>query len=250
MECDICSRKHHSDLNFLCVGCARSSVYVTRFELAKVLLAKEQLALKVEAIVSPEQENTERGDPSSVWKVETAKVQKEDADTRTQETLDHVRTLREELEQARKDISARKAHLASRKADLEAINARVPAQRSQWETKIADTTKRGNLSFAALEDRSVETRAFLCREAAVLLGLKQRKKRKGDGIFDQYYLGGLPIVDLKECYSALSIKSTVFDPSFADKLYLRHQMYRAQRCTCCYRAPPEPCCLLFIRPST
>lgn len=187
---------------------------MTRFEFAKVLLAKEQLALKVETIVSSEQENTERGDPSSVWKVETAKAQKEDAETRAQETIDYVKTLQEELEQARKDISSRKAHLASRKADLETINTCVPAQRSQGETKIADMTKRGNLSFAALEDRSVETRAFLCREAAVLLGLKQKKKRKGDGIFDQYYVGGLPIVDLKECYSAFSIKSTVFDPSF------------------------------------
>ena len=209
MECDICCRKHSSDLNFLCVGCARSSIYVTRLESAKVLLAKEQLALKVEAIVSPKPENQEKDIPSSAWVFETAKVHKEDNDVRTHETLDHVRTLRQELELARNDISARKAHLASRKADLEAIHARLPTQRNQRQTKITDMTKRGKLSFAALDDRSVETRAFLCREAALLLGLKQRRRRKEGSIVDQYYLGGLPIVDLKECYSMLPIDASV-----------------------------------------
>ena len=208
MECDICCRKHSPDLNFLCVGCARSSIYVTRLESAKVLLAKEQLALKIEAVVSPKSENQERDNPLSAWAFESAKVHKEETDARTYETLDHVRTLREELELARKEISARKAHLASRKADLEAIRARLPDQRNHRESKITDVIKRGKLSFAALDERSVETRAFLCREAALLLGLKQRKRRKDGGIFDQYYLGGLPIVDLKECYSTLP-----FDPS-------------------------------------
>lgn len=182
---------------------------MTRLESAKVLLAKEQLALKVEAIVSPKPENQEKDIPSSAWVFETAKVHKEDNDVRTHETLDHVRTLRQELELARKDISARKAHLASRKADLEAIHARLPTQRNQRQTKITDMTKRGKLSFAALDDRSVETRAFLCREAALLLGLKQRRRRKEGSIVDQYYLGGLPIVDLKECYSMLPIDASV-----------------------------------------
>lgn len=180
---------------------------MTRLESAKVLIAKEQLALKAEAVITSQTENTGKGGPSSAWKVETVKARSEDADGRTQDTLDHVRTLREELEQARKDRSVRKAHLASRKADLDTLNSRLPAQRSQRETKLVDTTKRGNQSFTALDDRSVETRAFLCREAAVLLGLKQRKKRKGDGVFDQYCLGGLPIVDLKACYSAFSSQS-------------------------------------------
>jgi hypothetical protein len=250
MECDICCRKHTSDLNFFCVGCARSSIYFTRLEIAKVLIAKEQLALKVEAVVSTNAESTRKSDPSPAWQIETAKAHIGDAEDRTQETLDHVRKLREELEQARKDISARKAHLANRKVDLETINARLSAQRSQREIKLSDTTKRGNLSFAALDDRSIETRAFLCREAAVLLGLKQRKKRKGDSIFDQYYLAGLPIIDLKACYSTFSHLSIIFSRYIAYKRSIRYQMYRARCGTCRDRTPPDPSCLLSISPST
>lgn len=210
MECDICCRKSTADLELFCLACARSSIYAIRLEFAKVLLAKEQLALKVETNVVPSAENEARDDPKLVWRSEIEKAHKEDTDSRTQQTLDHVGKLQEELDQARKDISVRRAHLESRKADLEAIGARIHSQRSQNVTKVVETTKRGKLSLNALHDRSVETRAFLCREAAVLLGLKQRKKRKSDSIIDQYYLGGLPIVDLKECYSTSFNNPAVF----------------------------------------
>ena len=211
MECDICCRNHTSDLDFLCVACARSSVYATRLESAKVLLAKEQLALKVEHVVSPGPNQGRNDGSQSLWKVEAEKVEKRDTDIRAKETLEHTRILREELEQAKKDIATRRAHLATRKADLVAVTARVPEQRGQRTTKVAESTKRGNQSFDALHDRSIETRAFLCREAAVLLGLKHRKRSKGGNLVDQYYLGGLPITDLKETYSTSpprSLRST------------------------------------------
>lgn len=250
MECDICCRKQTSDLDFFCVACARSSIYVTRLETAKVLIAKEQLAVRVDRAVSPNAETTGKSDPSAVWRLETAKAHLGNAESRRQEILDHVRTLREELEQGRKDIAVRKAHLASRKANLDTLNAQITAQRSQRETKISDPVKRGNVSFAALDDRSIETRAFLCREAAVLLGLKQRKKRKGDNIVDQYYLAGLPIIDLKACYSTRPILSAMFSLYITDQRFIRYEMYRSQRGTCRGCTSPDPSCLLSICPST
>jgi hypothetical protein len=192
------------------VACARSSVYATRLESAKVLLVKEREAAQVEYVVSQSANKDGTSGSQLLWRIEADKAEKQDCEARTEEVSEHTRILREELEQARMDISERRAHLANRKADLEAINARLPSQRKQKETKIGETTTRGSHSFEALNDRSVETRAFLCREAAILLGLKYRKRRKGDKIVDQYYLAGLPIFDLREGYSMISPNSIVF----------------------------------------
>lgn len=204
MECNVCSRIHSTKLNLFCVACARSSVYATRLESAKVLLVKERLAAQLEDIVSQDAKKDESSGPQLLCRVEAGRAEKQDTETRTGEISEHTRILREELEQARKDISARRTQLATRKANLEAVNTRVPSQRKQKETRIAETTIRGNHSFESLHDRSVETRAFLCREAAMLLGLKHRKRRKGDLIVDQYYLAGLPITNLKEGWSMIS----------------------------------------------
>ena len=205
----MCCRKHAIGIDLLCVACARTSVYAIRLESAKVLLAKEQLALQVEDVVSPHPKKGKKDHSQLLWEVEAEKVEKQNAEIRADETLDHTRILREELDQARRDIAARRAHLAMRKADLDAINSRVPGQRNLRETKTAESTKRGTQAFDAMHDRSTETRAFLCREAAVLLGLKQKRRRKGSNIVDQYYLGGLPITDLKEAYSTLPTQPLV-----------------------------------------
>jgi Vacuolar sorting 38 and autophagy-related subunit 14 len=53
----------------------------------------------------------------------------------------------------------------------------------------------------ALHARTAESRFFLCRETANLYGLVQRKRRKGAGGRDAYFIGGVPIVDIRDINS-------------------------------------------------
>ena len=49
----------------------------------------------------------------------------------------------------------------------------------------------------------VNARVFLCTEAADLCGLRQRRRKKAGSIRDDYTIGGIGIVDLRDLNSTV-----------------------------------------------
>jgi hypothetical protein len=207
MECDICSRTSSSNLPFHCITCARNVIYGPRLEATRLLLEKESLATRIEKAVNTRPTGSEKQDKKSrnedislsqVWYRETAQTRKAESEGKAEEIDRHILTLREEIQNARDEICKRKAALAGRKRDLESIRTSLPGRRTAITNRLVDSMRKGSRSWSGINIKSIDTRAFLCREAALLYGLGQRKKAKGAVVIDQFSIGGLPLVDLKE----------------------------------------------------
>lgn len=210
MECDICSRVASLTLPFHCITCARNAVYDARLKTTKVLLEKEDLGKRIECIVTTnpsdgkyDNNKTSKQDESlsQAWSHETASTKKTESDGKAAVTKKHIAVLRDDMKSAKEDIRQRKASLASRRAEMQAIKASVPDRRSALTMKATETVRKGSQSWTGIHHKTIETRAFLCREAATLYRLKQKRKAKGGSIVDQYAIGGLPVVDLKDINS-------------------------------------------------
>ena len=205
MECDICSRLPSSRLTFLCITCARNALYEPRLEAAQALLENERLGQRIENIVHHKragQKSTQADKQdailSKLWSRETASVKKSDLEEKTDNVMAHVTLLREEIKNGRDEISQRKAVLAKRQAEMQAIKASLPDRRTAITSKLAESARKGSHSWTGIHNKTIDTRAFLCREASLLYRLKQKKKARGGVIVDQYTIGELLLPDLKE----------------------------------------------------
>jgi hypothetical protein len=176
------------------------------------LLEKERLARRIESAVLTGSQGSKKLDKKSknedtalsqAWSQETVKARKVDSEERAGEIQKHILILREEVKTARDEISQRKARLEKQREEFESIKASLPARRTAVTNKLADSMRKGSQSWLAIHKRTTDTRAFLCREAALLYGLVQKKKARGGVVVDQYSIGGLPVVDLKDINSTL-----------------------------------------------
>ena len=207
MECDICSRTSTPTLPFHCITCARNILYEPRLEATRVFLEKEDLGKRIENVVTKRpqggEKQTKKGKNentglSKTWSQETAKARKVESEQKTGEIQNHILVLREEIKSAKDEISQRRAWLEKRRQESETIKAALPGRRTAVTNKLADSTRKASQSWLGIHNKTTDTRAFLCREAALLYGLRQKKKARGGVVIDQYAIGGLPIVDLKE----------------------------------------------------
>jgi hypothetical protein len=186
-----------------------------------VLLEKECLGRRIESVATRPQ-GSEKLDKKSknediglsqAWSRETVKARKIDSEEKAGEIQKHILILREEVKTARDEISQRKARLEKRKEDFESIKASLPARRTAVTNKLADSVRKGSQSWLAIHKKTTDTRAFLCREAALLYGLIQKKKARGGVVVDQYSIGGLPMVDLKDINSTLMASHRIWASS-------------------------------------
>lgn len=139
------------------------------------------------------------------WCWETAKARKLESEEKTRQMEEDMLRLREAIQTARDEMSHRKAGLERRRTDLESIQTTLPERRTEVMNKLADSMRKGSQSWSGANSKTIDTRAFLCREAALLYRLRQKKKASGGVVGDQYLIGGLSIVDLKEINSKLIV---------------------------------------------
>lgn len=218
MQCDVCRRYWSSKLPFHCTTCARNTLYATRIEQAQILLQKETAGNDVKRIIGATSSSStlsklpgQDGPPSTkAWELERASSAKADSLEHSQVTLSHIAALRKELEDTRESIAKRKAVLGQRRSDYDSASHHLSQRRASALEPVEYGITRTQTRWDALHDRTAESRVFLCREAANLYGLQQRKRRKGVLGRDSYIIGGVPIVDLRDlnskCILSLKIK--------------------------------------------
>ncbi|KAF2806883.1 uncharacterized protein BDZ99DRAFT_500922 [Mytilinidion resinicola] len=221
MECTICTRAIGSELSpFNCATCARATLFPYRAQLAEVLLEREKEAKRVTAVVQGDEsaethysirnshttimvdrEKCTMGAELEQTKAETALIK----ETTTQ-INEHATMLHQQIEQARKDLAARKAVLAQRRSDLQSVGHNITARRKKELDKVQETIQKTEHSWDKYHSGTVKARVTLCEEAAKLSGLKQKwRKAKDGGLYDVYYIGPgdtLPIVDLRDLNNA------------------------------------------------
>lgn len=204
MECDICSRSPQESLDFFCAVCARTSSYLPRLQYAQVLLEKVDLATKVEHSTLDDSSTKSSNEPEQiatsrkVWQGELKHLhiaETKQALERTKASKDQTRADCEEL---RDQIAELKAKIAVKRKNLEIIDKNTAPNREAYVSNLSTATGNVGSSLMRLQQKSTSNRATLCREAAFLMRLRQRRRQKDANGREQYSIAGLTLPDLRE----------------------------------------------------
>ncbi|KAK5192277.1 hypothetical protein LTR16_007429, partial [Cryomyces antarcticus] len=209
MECDTCLKNGDATpLN--CSTCARASLYPIRINLATVLLEKEMLGRQIGAIEGVSTSTTPQSAVSGSALVVTTEAAKKHDVERTQNErveveeriemiLEQRRVLEKQIEDGKKESSARKAELSRRRSDMTSVTHVLQSRRGAAMETVQKSIGRRTYRLDKTEDRTKSAQSTLCREAALLAGLKQKRRKTKDGKIKEYYtIGGVNILDLRD----------------------------------------------------
>ncbi|ETI25989.1 hypothetical protein G647_02766 [Cladophialophora carrionii CBS 160.54] len=201
-SCPVCHEHFTDDTPGNCASCVTNMLYTCRFDLARVLIEKESLQKKVEAIIGPETEqplDEETARLRNGWQRQQEKIE-EQREKELQEDMQRELALRQkEVEVRRAHAQELRANLEQRKANLAVAKDALARHNKQKEQELRESSEKLKAQYDALHNKTVDTRAILCREAASLLRLSHSKKKTKDGtIKDRHYIAGLLLPDLKE----------------------------------------------------
>ncbi|KAF9774392.1 autophagy protein 14 [Fusarium sp. DS 682] len=194
MDCDICHRNHDAErLPFLCTVDARNSLLDGRIKNVELLLQNESLQKEINDLLNetstPNRDHTE-----------SLQAQQRTAEDRTTQILAAADKLRNDIKAAREEIQARKAALSRRKSDIAAVSDGLVERRVRQQKDIETDIGRLKYKWSRSAGDMARTRSFLCMEAARLYGLE--RIREGSTGKYEYYLGGIPVVDLSTMNSS------------------------------------------------
>ncbi|KAK5092095.1 hypothetical protein LTR70_005060 [Exophiala xenobiotica] len=205
MECDICQRPPDKSLDFFCTACAHNVVYVPRLEHARVLLEKNVLKTKVEEAVNTERHGRNDAPDSPhtntdgvIWQKEWKQVQANESNRRVVRIKDEQESVRQEAAGLKAQIEALRAKITEKRCVLDTIQSKVP---QRWKEDLSQTNIANSKALSLLlqtQHKSVGSRATLCREAASLMRLRQRRRQRDAPDREQYSIAGLTLPDLRE----------------------------------------------------
>ncbi|KAL2828872.1 UV radiation resistance protein and autophagy-related subunit 14-domain-containing protein [Aspergillus pseudoustus] len=216
MSCDICARAQTSRLRLICPTCARNSLYQLRLDSANVLLDKEYLGQQIkDAVTSSSNLNaddphTERGKyvdvpgnrSSNLWALRSIGNKQAQSFGRTKTLAAQIESLSSEIQDRNVDISKRRLELARRRSDSESAKYQLTEREAGALTSIQNNHKRTDHLWNSLHTKTAEARIFLCREVASLYGLRQKVKKRDNGLKESYMIGGVNIFDLRDMNGA------------------------------------------------
>lgn len=201
LECDICNRSHDTKrLPFLCAVDARNQIYEGRMKNLHLLIENEGLQQQISDLLADATTPTKD-------RKDSLQAQQRMAEDRTTQILAAADKLRNDIKAAREEIKAKKAALSLRRSDIAAVSDGLIERRAKQQNDVERATNMFKYRWSQTAEDMSSTRAFLCTEAARLCGLKRVKK--GSPSHYEYYLGGLPVVDLTNmnCKFQFMIKS-------------------------------------------
>lgn len=222
MECDLCARSG-ADLETIglqCASCARLALYLPRLEHGRVLLEKGTLNSKFNDITNETGSLEHSRRLAKSWKVEMSRTKATDVREGLHQSQTSISRLKDEVSELRGEVAQRKAQLQMERAALKTVRATLAGQnKGQTDRQIEAKTNRFK-RFNAIHEASVEARAYICREAASLLRLRQRKTRKTDGIREHYLIAGWQIPDLRTIANCKCSELTAMLATFSHLLCL------------------------------
>lgn len=207
MQCDICLRPPSSRLPFNCTACARNALHDPRIQLVQTLLDSEAIGKDVEGHLVAKPATSKKKlapkspDVSPTWTLGQTVGEQVASTERTQDTLSHVEALRKETDNMRNEVAKRKSKLLRRRSDLKSATDALSQREAVAIDPVEQGVRRMEHRWDAMHTKTAESRVFLCREAAQLYGLQQRKRKRGGPGRDVYLIGGIPIADLRDLNS-------------------------------------------------
>lgn len=181
---------------------------------AQTLLHKESLGRQVQAATSSISSWGATGESlrrshttgqdyerASQWAYQTASCGQDEAQDLRQESLAHIEKLRKKIETGKVDIARRKAVLAQRRSHVLSATRGLAERRAGVLNNLASGVSETRKRWDTMHSEMVKARVFLCTEAADLYGLRHRTRKKVGSIRDDYTIGGIGIVDLRDLNS-------------------------------------------------
>jgi hypothetical protein len=197
MKCDICARKGQelAHVGVHCASCARTILYALRLEHGQTLLERGALGARIESITLGKSAEKRL---ENVWTIEADRARASDIRTRLGDGHTAISTVKQEIEGLRAEIMAMKADISKRRSILKTTRGTLAGRDKGEIDKLNEKIARGTKNFDAIHGAAVETRAYLCREAANILRLRQGKPRSSNQAQTlRYFIGTIPIPDLK-----------------------------------------------------
>lgn len=213
MRCTICHRPSSSALPFNCTACARDTLYQTRISIAHALLEHEAAGSQVEQTLKtfPSTQIKLPALASSIPQLhppslalDSTSVHREAVSQQNQLMLQGSKLLREEAARIRDEIASRKDRNLARKIELIAARKELARREAVDVASPEKAAARVRNRWDTLHNRTAESRLVLCKEAASLYGLEKQSTCDAGLATDVYFIGGLPIYNLKD----LNSKST------------------------------------------
>ncbi|KAL1960781.1 hypothetical protein VTO42DRAFT_6611 [Malbranchea cinnamomea] len=205
MTCHVCSRPPNQRLQFHCPTCARNQLYPLRVDHVQTLLEKEAVEREIEKAVAKQVTAVEPDQPQANptrWAIQAAQTRSSQSAARARSIHEHIAILKKEIEQGKEEISRRRAAIAQRRSDAESVNYRLSERRAASVSEVQSDIQKIQQKWNSLHSKTVESRVFLCREAANLYGLRQKARRRKGEVLSTYIIGGISIVDLRDLNNA------------------------------------------------
>jgi hypothetical protein len=118
-----------------------------------------------------------------------------------------IQSLRSEIQNRNVDISRRRLELARRRSGSESAKYQLAERETGALTSIQNNHKRTDHLWNSLHTKTAEARIFLCREVASLYGLRQKVRKRDNGLKESYMIGGVNIFDLRDLNGKLFLSS-------------------------------------------
>lgn len=214
MRCAICSLRPSSDDELQCPACARASLYPIRIRHARVLLEREQLGKTVQDLSGPgasggknfpvddgEQRPALANVPPSVKHTENLSHLVE-SKARILCIMQHAVQLKAQMERFKTETAVKKKTIEERRQHLRQAKSTVKKRRNESLESPRSQVKKTTRRYSNVSRDIVSSRITLCKTAASLAGLK-RLPRVGPGSRGyEYFLGGLPLLDIRQFNNA------------------------------------------------
>ena len=206
VSCDLCHRSWSSKIPFHCTSCAQAQLYGPRIQHTLLQLETEEFGRQIEEATDLSKSKSDAQIPDlspekAAFVVERAEAQRALSEDRIQLISKHTESLRDETQSLRVELDAWQSRLSKRRADLETAKRVFAEQQKAKLVPVQKSIEKINVQWKSLYTNTVQARVFLCREAALLYGLMQRKRKNRSEARDVYYIGGLPIFDLRDLNS-------------------------------------------------
>ena len=226
MDCDICSKELNNRRKPICASCAQASLHLPRVQQVVALLDREKQHSHAEAVVRPGNDGVIATLPEDAdWDVITAGIKKHSLHRLQAEKADverRISDITEKAEELRRQIDGYKAYAAmqrrlqpKRKEEVGNEGKQLESHKPRVMDPVQSDIMRVHHKLERVHKRTSDARRLLCREAAVLSGLSRSKGT--DGKYE-YWLGGGPIIDLRDLNGRLASDITGLDSHEKDPL--------------------------------
>ncbi|KAK5133274.1 hypothetical protein LTR08_008008 [Meristemomyces frigidus] len=199
-----------------CISCVHATLYGPRIRQASALLDREKQHTHAEAILRPGNDGVIASlSEDADWDAITAGIKKQclqksrdqtqAVEARINDIADKAQQLRQQIEDYKQYVAEQREHHAARRREIADERNQLEMHRQRAHEPIQLAIRRAGQRLEKARNRTVEARATLCHEAASLSGLQKRSGKDGKS---EYWLGNVPIPDLRDLNGNLQPDAT------------------------------------------